>query len=149
MKKISKQLIEILRFIFFIPAGFLAGTIVLFPVSLILKFYYMVIGFVGFVAPSWIPHLAETIIYYYAGFITSIYIKPKFLKSKYFILAWSVLLGFNACIFMMSFPNPEYLRKIDIVIDAFAPIGVLIFLIKEKHDFLKLRKRNKLSNIEK
>ena len=140
--KNNNQLIEILRFIFFIPAGFFAGTIVLFPVSILLKIYYTMIAlFGGFITPSWFPRLAETLFYYFAGFRTSIYVKPKFLESKYFILAWSVLLGFNACVFMMSFPDSEYVRKTDILIDAFAPIGVLIYLITEKHDFFKLRKK--------
>ena len=137
-KEISKQLLEILRLIVFIPAGFLAGTIVKFPLLLLARIQESMFGLK---MDSWGTHLWQTLIFYIVCFCASIYVKPKFLKSKYFILAWSVLLGFNAFVFMSTLPNPPYSTPIKIIIDAFTPIGVLIYLIKdEKNDVLKLSK---------
>tara|TARA_B100000401_G_C52691047_1_gene664494 strand:- start:417 stop:935 length:519 start_codon:yes stop_codon:yes gene_type:complete len=141
-KEIGKQLLEILRLIFFIPSGFLAATIVKFPLLLIAQIQESMFGLK---MDSWGTHLWQTLIFYVVCFLASIYAKPKFLKSKYFILAWSVLLGFNAFIFMSALPNPPYSTPIKIIIDAFAPIGVLIYLIKdEKNDFFKLSKTSNL-----
>ena len=137
-KEIGKQLLEILRLILFIPTGFLAGTLIKFPLLLVARIQESMFGLK---MDSWGTHLWQTLIFYAVGFISSIYVKPKFLKSKYFILAWSVLLGFNAFIFMSALPNPPYSTPIKIIIDAFAPIGVLIYLIVDKqNDFLKLSK---------
>ena len=141
-KEIGKQLLEILRLILFIPTGFLAGTIVKFHLLLIARVQESMFGLK---MDSWGTHLWQTLIFYMVCFLASIYVKPKFLKSKYFILAWSVLLGFNAFIFMSALPNPLYSTPIKIIIDAFAPIGVLIYLIKdEKNDFFKLIKTSNL-----
>ena len=99
----------------------------------------------GLKMDSWGTHLWQTLIFYIVCFLASIYVKPKFLKSKYFILAWSVLLGFNAFIFMSALPNPPYSTPIKIIVEAFAPIAVLIYLIKdEKNDVLKLSKTSNL-----
>ena len=139
-KEVGKQLLEILRLILFIPTGFLAGTLIKFPLLLVARIQESMFGLK---MDSWGTHLWQTLIFYVVGFIASIYVKPKFLKSKYFILAWSVLLGFNAFIFMSALPNPPYSTPIKIIIDAFAPIGVLIYLIVDKqNDFLKLSKTN-------
>ena len=139
-KEVGKKLLEIVRLIFFIPAGFLAGTIVKFPLLLVARIQESMFGLK---MDSWGTHLWQTLIFYVVCFLSSIYVKPKFLKSKYFILAWSVLLGFNAFIFMSALPNPPYSTPIKIIIDAFAPIGVLIYLIVDKqNDFLKLSKTN-------
>ncbi|ABO16766.1 hypothetical protein [Prochlorococcus marinus] len=139
-KEVGKKLLEIVRFIFFIPAGFLAGTLVKFPLLLLARIQESMFGLK---MDSWGTHLWQTLIFYVVCFLASIYVKPKFLKSKYFILAWSVLLGFNAFIFMSALPNPPYSTPIKIIIDAFAPIGVLIYLIVDKqNDFLKLSKTN-------
>ena len=141
-KEIGKQLLEILRLIVFIPAGFLAGTIVKFPLLLLARIQESMFGLK---MDSWGTLLWQTLIFYIVCFCASIYIKPKFLKSKYFILAWSVLLGFNAFVFMSAFPNPPYSTPIKIIIEAFAPIAVLIYLIKdEKNDVLKLSKTTNL-----
>ena len=141
-KEIGKQLLEILRLIVFIPAGFLAGTIVKFPLLLLARIQESMFGLK---MDSWGTLLWQTLIFYIVCFCASIYVKPKFLKSKYFILAWSVLLGFNAFIFMSALPNPPYSTPIKIIIDAFTPIGVLIYLIKdEKNDLLKLSKTSNL-----
>ena len=141
-KEIGKQLLEILRLIVFIPAGFLAGTIVKFPLLLLARIQESMFGLK---MDSWGTHLWQTLIFYIVCFLASIYVKPKFLKSKYFILAWSVLLGFNAFVFMSALPNPPYSTPIKIIIDAFTPIGVLIYLIKdEKNDVLKLSKTSNL-----
>mgnify|MGYP003324465627 CR=1 FL=1 len=140
-KEIGKQLLEILRLIVFIPTGFLAGTIVKFPLLLLARIQESMFGLK---MDSWGTHLWQTLIFYIVCFLASIYIKPKFLKSKYFILAWSVLLGFNAFIFMSALPNPPYSTPIKIIIEAFAPIAVLINLIKnEKSDVLQLSKTSK------
>ena len=142
-KVIGKQLIEIVRLIVFIPAGFLAGTIVKFPLLLLARIQESMFGLK---MDSWGTHLWQTLIFYAVGFIASIYVKPKFLNSKYFILLWSILLGFNAFIFMSALPNPPYSTPMKIIIDAFAPIGVLIYLIKDKNnDFLKLANTNNSS----
>ena len=139
-KEVGKKLLEIVRLIFFIPAGFLAGTIVKFPLLLVARIQESMFGLK---MDSWGTHLWQTLIFYVVCFLASIYVKPKFLKSKFFILAWSVLLGFNAFIFMSALPNPPYSTPIKIIIDAFVPIGVLIYLIKdEKNDFLQLSKTN-------
>ena len=139
-REIGKQLLEILKLILFIPTGFLAGTIVKFPLLLIARVQESMFGLK---MDSWGTHLWQTLIFYIVCFLASIYVKPKFLKSKFFILAWSVLLGFNAFIFMSALPNPPYSTPIKIIIDAFVPIGVLIYLIKdEKNDFLQLSKTN-------
>ena len=139
-REIGKQLLEILKLILFIPTGFLAGTIVKFPLLLIARIQESMFGLK---MDSWGTHLWQTLIFYIVCFLASIYVKPKFLKSKFFILAWSVLLGFNAFIFMSALPNPPYSTPIKIIIDAFVPIGVLIYLIKdEKNDFLQLSKTN-------
>ena len=141
-KEIGKQLLEILRLIVFIPAGFLAGTIVKFPLFFLARIQESMFGLK---MDSWGTHLWQTLIFYMACFLASIYVKPKFLKSKYFIIAWSVLLGFNAFVFMSALPNPPYSTPLKIIIDAFAPIGVLIYLIVDKqNDFLELRKTNNL-----
>ena len=141
-REIGKQLLEILRLILFIPTGFLAGTIIKFPLLLIARIQESMFGLR---MDSWGTHLWQTLIFYIACFLASIYVKPKFLKSKFFILAWSVLLGFNAFIFMSALPNPPYSTPIKIIIDAFAPIGVLIYLIVDKqNDFLKFSKTNNL-----
>ena len=141
-KEIGKQLLEILRLIVFIPAGFLAGTIVKFPLLLLARIQESMFGLK---MDSWGTLLWQTLIFYIVCFCASIYVKPKFLKSKYFILAWSVLLGFNAFIFMSALPNPPYSTPIKITIEAFAPIAVLIYLIKdEKNDVLKLSKTSNL-----
>ena len=141
-KEIGKQLLEILRLIVFIPAGFLAGTIVKFPLLLLARIQESMFGLK---MDSWGTHLWQTLIFYIVCFLASIYVKPKFIKSKYFILAWSVLLGFNAFVFMSALPNPPYSTPIKIIIDAFTPIGVLIYLIKdEKNDLLKLSKTSNL-----
>ena len=141
-KEVGKKLLEIVRLIFFIPAGFLAGTIVKFPLLLVARIQESMFGLK---MDSWGTHLWQTLIFYVVCFLASIYVKPKFLKSKYFILAWSVLLGFNAFILMSVLPNPPYSTPIKIIIDAFAPIGVLIYLIVDKqNDFLKLSKTNNL-----
>ena len=141
-KEIGKQLLEILRLIVFIPAGFLAGTIVKFPLLLLARIQESMFGLK---MDSWGTHLWQTLIFYIVCFLASIYVKPKFLKSKYFILIWSVLLGFNAFVFMSALPNPPYSTPIKIIIDAFTPIGVLIYLIKdEKNDVLKLSKTGNL-----
>ena len=137
-KEVGKKLLEIVRLIFFIPAGFLAGTLVKFPLLLLARIQESMFGLK---MDSWGTHLWQTLIFYVVCFLASIYAKPKFLKSKYFILAWSVLLGFNAFIFMSALPNPPYSTPIKIIIDAFAPIGVLIYLIVDKqNDFLILSK---------
>ena len=128
-KEIGKQLLEILRLIVFIPAGFLAGTIVKFPLLLLARIQESMFGLK---MDSWGTHLWQTLIFYIVCFLASIYVKPKFLKSKYFIFAWSVLLGFNAFVFMSALPNPPYSTPIKIIIDAFTPIGVLIYLIKDE-----------------
>lgn len=139
-REIGKQLLEILKLILFIPTGFLAATIVKFPLLLIARIQESMFGLK---MDSWGTHLWQTLIFYIVCFLASIYVKPKFLKSKFFILAWSVLLGFNAFIFMSALPNPPYSTPIKIIIDAFVPIGVLIYLIKdEKNDFLQLSKTN-------
>ena len=141
-KEIGKQLLEILRLIVFIPAGFLAGTIVKFPLLLLARIQESMFGLK---MDSWGTHLWQTLIFYIVCFLASIYVKPKFIKSKYFILAWSVLLGFNAFVFMSALPNPPYSTPIKIIIDAFTPIGVLIYLIKDgKNDLLKLSKTSNL-----
>ena len=141
-KEIGKQLLEILRLIVFIPAGFLAGTIVKFPLLLLARIQESMFGLK---MDSWGTLLWQTLIFYIVCFYESIYIKLKFLKSKYFILAWSVLLGFNAFISMSALPNPPYSTPIKITIEAFAPIAVLIYLIKdEKNDVLKLSKTSNL-----
>ena len=141
-KEFGKQLLEILRLILFIPTGFLAGTLIKFPLLLVARIQESMFGLK---MDSWGTHLWQTLIFYAVGFIASIYVKPKFLPTKYFILAWSVLLGFNAFIFMSALPNPPYSTPIKIIIDAFAPIGVLIYLIVDKqNDFLKLSKTNNL-----
>ena len=138
-KGIGKQLLEILRLILFIPTGFLAGTFIKFPLLLLARIQESMFGLK---MDSWGTHLWQTLIFYIACFLASIYVKPKFLKSKFFILAWSVLLGFNAFIFMSALPDPEYSTRIKIIIDAFAPIGVLIYLIKDQqNDFLRLSQR--------
>ena len=141
-KEIGKQLLEILRLIVFIPAGFLAGTIVKFPLLLLARIQESMFGLK---MDSWGTLLWQTLIFYIVCFCASIYVKPKFLKSRYFILAWSVLLGFNAFIFMSALPNPPYSTPIKIIVEAFAPIAVLIYLIKdEKNDVLKLSKTSNL-----
>ena len=141
-KEIGKQLLEILRLIVFIPAGFLAGTIVKFPLLLLARIQESMFGLK---MDSWGTLLWQTLIFYIVCFCASIYVKPKFLKSKYFILAWSVLLSFNAFIFMSALPNPPYSTPIKIIVEAFAPIAVLIYLIKdEKNDVLKLSKTSNL-----
>ena len=132
-KEIGKQLLEILRLILFIPTGFLAGTIVKFPLLLIARIQESMFGLK---MDSWGTYLWQTLIFYAVGFFASIYVKPKFLKAKYFILAWSVLLGFNAFIFMSALPDPLYSTRIKIIIDAFAPIGVLIWFIKDEKNGL-------------
>ena len=138
-KEVGKQLLEILRLILFIPTGFLAGTIIKFPLILLARLQE---SMWGLNMDSWGTHLWQTLIFYVVCFLTSIYVKPKFLKSKFFIFAWSVLLGFNAFIFMSALPDPEYSTRIKIIIDAFAPIGVLIYLIKDQqNDFLRLSQR--------
>jgi len=143
-KEIGKQLLEILRLILFIPTGFLAGTFIKFPLLLLARIQESMFGLK---MDSWGTHLWQTLIFYIVCFLASIYVKPKFLKSKFFILAWSVLLGFNAFIFMSALPNPPYSTPIKIIIDAFAPIGVLIYLIVDKqNDFLKLTNTNNSSN---
>ena len=141
-KEIGKQLLEILRLIVFIPAGFLAGTIVKFPLLLLARIQESMFGLK---MDSWGTLLWQTLIFYIVCFCASIYVKPKFSKPKYFILAWSVLLGFNAFIFMSALPNPPYSTPIKIIVEAFAPIAVLIYLIKdEKNDVLKLSKTSNL-----
>ena len=138
-KGIGKQLLEILRLILFIPTGFLVATIVKFPLLFLARIEESMFGLK---MDSWGTHLWQTLIFYVVCFLASIYVKPKFLKSKFFILAWSVLLGFNAFIFMSALPDPEYSTRIKIIIDAFAPIGVLIYLIKDQqNDFLRLSQR--------
>ena len=138
-KEIGKQLLEILRLILFIPTGFLAATIVKFPLLFLARIQESMFGLK---MDSWGTHLWQTLIFYLVCFLASIYVKPKFLKSKYFILAWAVLLGFNSFIFMSALPNPPYSTPIKIIIDAFAPIGVLIYLIKDdKNDLLRLSNR--------
>ena len=142
-KEIGRQLLEILRLILFIPTGFLAGTFIKFPLLLLARIQESMFGLK---MDSWGTHLWQTLIFYIVCFLASIYVKPKFLKSKFFILAWSVLLGFNAFIFMSALPNPPYSTPIKIIIDAFAPIGVLIYLIVDKqNDFLKLTNTNNSS----
>ena len=131
--EIGKQLLEILRLILFIPTAFLAGTIVKFPLLLIARIQESMFGLK---MDSWGTHLWQTMIFYLVCFLASIYVKPKFLKSKYFILAWSFLLGFNAFIFMSALPDPLYSTRIKIIIDAFAPIGVLIWFIKDEKNGL-------------
>ena len=138
-REIRRQLLEILRFILFIPTGFLAATIVKFPLLFLARIQESMFGLK---MDSWGTHLWQTLIFYLVCFLASIYVKPKFLKSKYFILAWAVLLGFNSFIFMSALPNPPYSTPIKIIIDAFAPIGVLIYLIKDdKNDLLRLSNR--------
>ena len=99
----------------------------------------------GLKLDSWGTHLWLTLIYYVVCFSASIiYVKPKFLKSKYFIFAWSVLLGFNAFIFMSAMPDTLYSTRMKIIIDAFAPIGVLICSLKmKKMVYTVLRKHGK------
>tara|TARA_Y100001968_G_scaffold330603_1_gene382913 strand:+ start:2061 stop:2546 length:486 start_codon:yes stop_codon:yes gene_type:complete len=156
-KMIGKQLLEIIRFILFIPAGFLAGTIVKIPFLLLARIKESILNLdiKSFGTDLWQALISmrifgetqiwQTLIFYIVCFYTSIYVKPKFLRSKYFILAWSILLGLNAIICISDITNPDYSTRIKIIIDSFAPIGVLIYLIKdEKNDFLKLSKRNKL-----
>ena len=143
-KEIGRKLLEIIKFIVFIPAGFLAGTIVKLPLFFLARIQESMFGLK---MDSWGTHLWQTMIFYLVCFLASIYVKPKFLKSKYFILAWSFLLGFNAFIFMSALPNPPYSTPIKIIIDAFVPIGVLIYLIVDKqNDFLKLNETNNPPN---
>ena len=143
-KEVFKQLINLGRLILFIPSGFLAATIVKFPLLAIAQIQESMFGLK---MDSWGTHLWQTMIFYFVCFLASIYVKPQFLKSKYFILAWSFLLGFNAFIFMSALPNPPYSTTIKIIIDAFVPIWVLIYLIVDKqNDFLKLNETNNPPN---
>ncbi len=140
-KEVFKQLINLGRLILFIPFGFLAATIVKFPLLLIAQIQESMFGLK---LDSWGTHLWLTLIYYVVCFSASIYVKPKFLKSKYFIFAWSVLLGFNAFIFMSAMPDTLYSTRMKIIIDAFAPIGVLICSLKmKKMVYTVLRKHGK------
>ena len=119
----------------------MAGTIVKFPLLLLTRIKESMFGLK---MDSLGTLLWQTLIFYIVCFCTSIYITPKFLKSIFFILALSVLLGFNAFIFMSALPNPPYSTPIKIIIEAFAPIAVLINLIKnEKSDVLQLSKTSK------
>ena len=76
-KEFGKQLLEILRLILFIPTGFLAGTIVKFPLFLIARLQESMFGLK---MESWGTHLWQTLIFYLVCFLASIYVKPKFLK---------------------------------------------------------------------
>ena len=76
-KEIGKQLLEILRLIVFIPAGFLAGTIVKFPLLLLARIQESMFGLK---MDSWGTLLWQTLIFYIVCFCASIYVKPKFLK---------------------------------------------------------------------
>ena len=143
-KEVGKKLLEIVRFIFFIPAGFLAGTIVKFPLLLLARIQESMFGLK---IDSWGTHLWQTLIIYIGIFIISAVVKPKFLAPKFFLFAWSVVLTLMATIFIRSalMPYDPEFPRIKEIINAFAPIGVFIYLIKdEKNDFLKLSKTNNL-----
>ena len=137
------QLLEILRFIIFIPASFLIGRIFEIPLFFVGKFQESMLGIKN---DSWGSHLWQTCVIYFVIFVASKDIKPKFLQSKYFILIWSIVLTFNSIIFMsvVTMPyNPEFPR-INAIIDAFIPIVIFIYLIKDQtNDILKLSKSNK------
>ena len=60
-KEVGKKLLEIVRFIFFIPAGFLAGTLVKFPLLLLARIQESMFGLK---MDSWGTHLWQTLIIY-------------------------------------------------------------------------------------
>ncbi len=60
-REIERQLLEILRLILFIPTGFLAGTIVKFPLLLIARVQESMFGLK---MDSWGTHLWQTLIFY-------------------------------------------------------------------------------------
>ena len=141
-KEVGKRLLEIIRLIVFIPAGFLAGSIISFPLLLIARINQ---SMWGMKMDSWGTHLWQTLIIYIGIFIISAVVKPKFLAPKFFLFAWSVVLTLMATIFIRSalMPYDPEFPRIKEIINAFAPIGVFIYLIKdEKNDFLKLSKTN-------
>ena len=134
-KEVFKQLINLGRLILFIPIGFLAGKIAWFPLFLMAKIQESMFGLK---ADSWGSHLWLSLVTYVVCFYASISVKPKFLKSKYFILAWSIVLGFNAFIYMSVLPDPLYSTRMHIIVNAFAPIAVLIWFIKDKNNDLNI-----------
>ena len=82
----------------------------------------------------------QTLIIYSGVFVASAAVRPKFLASKFFLFAWSVVLTLTATIFIRSalMPYDPEFPRIKEIINAFAPIGVFIYLIKdEKNDFGK------------
>ena len=146
-----RKLFEIIRFILFIPLGFLSGTIVKFPLLLLVRIKESILDLN--LNNLWIDlwqilksmqvfgdtQIWQTLIFYLVCFLTSFYIKPKFLSSKYFILIWLLILSFNVFISMNQLANPIHSTRLTIIIDAFTPIGVLIYLIKDKkNNFFKL-----------
>ena len=154
-KGILKQLLEIIRFILFIPAGFIAGTIVKFPLLLLgrIKESLLTSNVDNLLTDLWQTvqslqifgetQIWQTLIFYLVCFYASFFIKPKFLSSKYFILAWSLILSFNVFISISELSNPKHSTRLSIIIDALSPVGVLIYLIKDKrNNFLKLNQSN-------
>ena len=140
-REIGKQLLEILRLIVFIPAGFLAGSIISFPLLLIARINQ---SMWGMRMDSWGTHLWQTLIIYIGIFIISAVVKPKFLAPKFFLFAWSVVLTLMATIFIKSalMPYDPEFPRIKEIINAFAPIGVFIFLIiDDRNDVLMLNKK--------
>tara|TARA_B100000989_G_C19426734_1_gene421126 strand:+ start:283 stop:774 length:492 start_codon:yes stop_codon:yes gene_type:complete len=140
-KEVGKQLLEIFRLIVFIPAGFLAGTIISFPLILIARINQ---SMWGMQMDSWGTHLWQTLIIYSGVFVSSAAVRPKFLASKFFLFAWSVVLTLMATIFIKSalMPYDPEFPRIKEIINAFAPIGVFIFLIiDDRNDVLMLNKK--------
>tara|TARA_B100001057_G_scaffold490168_1_gene577873 strand:- start:568 stop:1020 length:453 start_codon:yes stop_codon:yes gene_type:complete len=140
-KEVGKQLLEIFRLIVFIPAGFLAGTIISFPLMWIARLNQ---SMWGMRMDSWGSHLWQTLIIYSGIFAASAAVKPKFLAPKFFLFAWSVVLTLMATIFMKSalMPYDPEFPRIKEIINAFAPIGVFIVLILDDiNDVLMLNKK--------
>ena len=139
---IGKKLLEFVRLIVFIPAGFLAGQIMEYPLRLI--------GLLGQnIFDTWMMgslgiHIFVTLGIYSAVFISSAKIKPNFLKPRFFLFFWIIILtvlAIGSLLIASKTSNPDLLR-FKSLINAFAPFGVLIYLIKdENNDYLMFNKK--------
>ncbi len=142
-KEIGKQFLEVLRLIFFIPAGFLAGQLMEVPLRLITFlgqniFDKWMMGDIGI-------HIFVTLSIYFAVFTSSAYIKPNFLKPRYFQFLWLIILTVLATgnILIASKTSNSDLQIMESLINGFAPFFVFIYLIKDKkNDYLMLNKKN-------
>jgi len=142
LEEMGKQYFSLLRCIAFVPLGFWLGFLVQVFFALVTEF----ISFGRFDSTNYWSGSAFFVqgIGWLATYISSLWIKPKFVTTKAFIICWCLIIGIFSISAIQVFLDPSVELPLHREIyKALIPAAVLFWFVRDKNNGLYALEKSK------